>query len=56
MRSVKNHLSLIIALFTIVFTMQIYIIVDRTVTAYESNLNEDYSIDVVTQNNVGDKQ
>lgn len=52
MKSVKNHLSLIIALFTIVFTMQIYIVVDRTVIAYESNLNENYSIVVVTDKKV----
>lgn len=52
MRSVKNHLSLIIALFTIVFTMQVYIVVDRTVVAYENNLNENYSIVVVTQKKV----
>lgn len=49
MRSVKNHLSLIIALFTIVFTMQVYMVIDRTVTAYERNLNENYAIVVVTQ-------
>lgn len=48
MKSVRNHLSLIIALFTIVFTLQVYFAVDRTVIAYESNLNENYSIVVVT--------
>ena len=52
MRSVKNHLSLIIALFTIVFTMQIYIVVERSVTAYEDQLNENYSIVVVTDKSV----
>jgi len=52
MRSVKNHLSLVIALFTIVFTMQIYLVVDRTVTAYEAQLNENYSIVVVTKKKV----
>jgi len=52
MRSVKNHLSLIIALFTIVFTMQVYIVVDRTVVAYENDLNENYSIVVVTEKKV----
>ena len=49
MRSVKNHFSLIIALFSIVFTMQVYIDIDRTVTAYEKNLNENYSVVVVSQ-------
>lgn len=48
MRSVKNHLSLIIALFTIVFTMQVYLLIDRTIDTYESNLNESYSIVVVS--------
>ncbi len=52
MKSVKNHLSLIIALFTIVFTMQTYIVVDRTVKAYERDLNENYSIVVVTKKKV----
>ncbi len=52
MRSVKNHLSLVIALFTIVFTMQVYIVVDRTVVAYENDLNENYSIVVVTEKKV----
>ncbi len=55
MRSVKNHLSLVIALFTIVFTMQIYLIVDRTVTAYEQDLNENYSIVVVTDKKMDTK-
>ena len=50
MRSVKNHLSLIIALFSIVFTMQAYIVIDRTITAYERDLNDDYSVVVVTKN------
>jgi cell division transport system permease protein len=48
MKSVRNHLSLVIALFTIVFTMQIYLAVDRTVNAYENSLTENYSIVVVT--------
>ncbi len=52
MKSIKNHLSLIIALFTIVFTMQVYTVVDRTVAAYERELNENYSIVVVTKKRV----
>lgn len=52
MKSVKNHLSLIIALFSIVFTMQAYIIIDRTISAYEQQLNSDYSIVVVTKKKV----
>ncbi len=52
MRSVKNHFSLIIALFTIVFTLQIYMVIERTVTAYERNLNENYAIVVVTKKSI----
>jgi len=52
MKSVKNHLSLIIALFTIVFTMQVYLVVDRTINTYEQDLNENYSIVVVTRDMV----
>ena len=52
MRSVKNHLSLIIALFSIVFTLQVYLIMERVVFAYEVNLNENYKIIVVTQDAV----
>ena len=52
MKSVKNHLSLIIALFSIVFTMQIYIVIERTVSAYEKDLNSNYSIVVVTKKSV----
>jgi len=49
MRSVKNHFSLIIALFSIVFTMQVYIDIERTISAYEQNLNENYSMVIVAQ-------
>ena len=52
MRSIKNHLSLIVALFSIVFTMQVYIVIDRTVIAYENDLNDNYSVVVVTKKKV----
>ena len=55
MRSIKNHLSLIIALFSIVFTMQIYIVIDRTVVAYENDLNNNYSVVVVTKKKMDPK-
>jgi len=47
MKSFKNHLSLIIALFTVLASVQIYIAVDRTIAAYESHLKNDYSVIVV---------
>ncbi len=52
MKSVKNHLSLIIALFSIVFTLQLYFIMERVVFSYEENLNENYKIVVVTQESI----
>lgn len=47
MKSLKNHISLIIALFTVLFSVQIYVAVDRTIDAYETRLKNDYSIIVV---------
>lgn len=47
MKSLKNHISLIIALFTVLASVQIYIGVDRTIAAYESHLKKDYSVIVV---------
>lgn len=47
MKSLKNHISLIVALFTVLFAVQIYVGVDRTIAAYETRLKKDYSIIVV---------
>ena len=47
MKSLKNHISLIVALFTVLFAVQIYVAVDRTIDAYETRLKNDYSIIVV---------
>ena len=49
MKSIKNHLSLIIALFSILFSIQIFIIVDRSIDAYKKNLANNYSLVVVSQ-------
>ncbi len=48
MRSFKNHLSLIMALFTILFAIQIFINVQRAVSAYETTLSDNYSIIVIS--------
>ncbi len=47
MKSFKNHLSLITALFTVLFTIQTFQIVERAITAYEARLSNDYSIIVI---------
>ncbi|NOQ32079.1 MAG: cell division protein FtsX [Helicobacteraceae bacterium] len=49
MRSFKNHLSLIIALFSIIFTVQIFIVVDRSINAYEKKLKDEYSMIVIVK-------
>lgn len=48
MKSLKNHISLIIALFTVLASVQIYVAVDRTIAAYETRLKDDYSVIVVS--------
>ena len=55
MKSVKNHFSLIVALFSIVFTLQTYLVMERVVDAYEENLNTNYQIVVVTKKKVETK-
>lgn len=52
MKSLKNHLSLIIALFTVLASVQIYVAVDRTIAAYESHLKNDYSVIVVASKSI----
>jgi len=49
MKSLKNHLSLVIALLSILFSLQTFIIVDRSIDAYKANLINNYSIVVVSQ-------
>ncbi|MEA1916252.1 MAG: cell division protein FtsX [Campylobacterota bacterium] len=56
MKSLKNHLSLITALFTILFTYQIFIVVDRISNSYEEQLNSDYSLIIVTKNSAKEKE
>lgn len=49
MKSIRNHLSLIVALLSILFSMQIFMIVDRSIEAYKKNLASNYSIILVSQ-------
>jgi cell division transport system permease protein len=45
----REHFSLITALFTILFTLQIFFIVDRTVIVYEQTLSDKYSMILVSK-------
>ncbi len=49
MKSLKNHISLIIPLFAILFAVEFYFIIDKIIAEYEANLSKDYSIIVVSQ-------
>ncbi len=48
MKSVKNHLSLILALVSILFAIQTLRVTNRAMDAYERNLKENYSLVVVS--------
>ncbi|PHQ56057.1 MAG: cell division protein FtsX [Sulfurimonas sp.] len=49
MKSLRNHLSLVVALLSILFSLQTFIIVDRSINAYKDNLSNNYSLVVVSQ-------
>jgi len=48
-KSFKNHLSLIVALVSILFSIQIFNIVDRSINAYKEKLATNYSLVIVSQ-------
>jgi len=48
-KSFKNHLSLVVALLSILFSLQVFTIVDRAIDAYKENLAQNYSLVVVSQ-------
>lgn len=54
MKSIKDHLSLILALFSILFAVQIFIINDRALSAYEEKLSTSYSMIVVATAPISD--
>lgn len=49
MKSFKDHLSLVVALLSILFSIQIFTIVDRSISAYKENLAKNYSLVIVSQ-------
>ncbi len=56
MKSFKNHISLVIALVSILFSLQIFTIVDRSIDAYKENLAKNYSLVVVSQKTLQSKE
>jgi len=49
MKSLKNHLSLVIALVGILFSLQVFMIVERAIDAYKENLAQNYSLVIVSK-------
>ena len=49
MKSIKNHLSLVVALLSILFSIQVFFIVERSIDAYKVNLSTNYSVIAVSQ-------
>jgi cell division transport system permease protein len=56
MKSIKNHFSLIVALFAILFSIQILIVNSRAIQAYEAKLSSNYSMIVVSNNDISEAQ
>ncbi len=56
MKSFKNHFSLIIALVSILFTIQIFTVVNRSIDAYKDKLTKNYSLVIVSQNKLLPKE
>ena len=48
MRSIRNHLSLVVALVSILFSLQVFVIMDRSIDAYKQKLSNNYSVVVVS--------
>jgi len=56
MKSLKSHISLITALFSILLTLQIFMSLERVIDAYERTLSENYSIVVISDVNLSEKE
>ena len=56
MKSIKNHLSLVVALLSILFSMQIFIVVERSIDAYKEKLASNYSVVIVSQKKLLDTE
>ena len=56
MKSFKNHLSLVIALLSILFSLQSFIIVERAIDGYKENLAKNYALVVVAKKKIDDKK
>lgn len=56
MKSIKNHLSLVLAIVSILFSLQIFVVTDRAISAYKEDLAKNYSVIVVSQKEINEKE
>ena len=56
MKSIKNHLSLVVALLSILFSMQVFVVADRSIDAYKETLAHKYSVVIVSQKTLLDEE
>lgn len=55
MQSIKNHLSLVLALLSILFSMQVFIVAERSIEAYKVNLANNYSVVIVSKKSISNE-
>ncbi|WP_304543193.1 ABC transporter permease [Sulfurimonas microaerophilic] len=56
MKSFKNHISLVLALLGILFALQVFMVVERSIDSYKVNLANNYSLVVVSEKSLETKQ
>jgi len=52
MRSIRNHLGLILPLFAILFSVEYLTLVNKMLNIYENRLNSEYSLIIVSDSNI----
>jgi cell division transport system permease protein len=55
-KSFKNHISLVLALLGILFSLQVFLIVERSIDSYKENLTNSYSMVVVSEKNLKEQE
>lgn len=55
MKSFKNHVSLVVALLSILFSLQVFIVVERSIDSYKEKLTNSYSLVIVSEKTLDPK-
>lgn len=56
MKSFKNHISLVLALLGILFSLQVFMIVERSIDSYKESLANNYAVVVVSEKVLNTKE